>query len=294
MANRRAQSRRVKDVAARAGVSLGTVSNVLNRPDRVSAATRERVERAMAELGFVRNESARQLRAGKSRTLAYVMLDAAQPVLHRRGPGHRARGRGGGPLAVPLQQQQPRRARGSAPRPARAAAGPGHPGHPGGPGVADCSTRSPRRGTPVVIVDRTRGTTTSARSPSTTSWAAGWRSSTSSTAATSGSRSSAARSHSARSATGSRGPGRPGPRPACPRGPRRDRDRRPDVAEGRGPASGWPGCRRAGGRRPRSAPTTWSRSACSSRRSAPACGCPRTWRSWATTTSSSPPPPPCR
>lgn len=69
----------VKDVATTAGVSLGTVSNVLNRPDRVSAATRERVERAMAELGFVRNESARQLRAGTSRTLAYVMLDAGNP-----------------------------------------------------------------------------------------------------------------------------------------------------------------------------------------------------------------------
>ena len=69
----------VKDVAAAAGVSLGTVSNVLNRPDRVSVATRERVEKAMAELGFVRNESARVLRAGRSSTLAYVMLDATNP-----------------------------------------------------------------------------------------------------------------------------------------------------------------------------------------------------------------------
>src|SRR3954469_9793776 len=69
----------VKDVAALAGVSLGTVSNVLNRPHRVSAATRERVERAMTDLGFVRNEQARQLRAGTSRTLAYVMLDAGNP-----------------------------------------------------------------------------------------------------------------------------------------------------------------------------------------------------------------------
>jgi len=76
-ANRRRAS--VKDVAASAGVSLGTVSNVLNQPERVSAATRERVERAMVELGFVRNESARQLRAGQSRTLAYVMLDATNP-----------------------------------------------------------------------------------------------------------------------------------------------------------------------------------------------------------------------
>jgi len=69
----------VKDVAAAAGVSLGTVSNVLNRPDRVSAATRARVQAAMTDLGFVRNESARQLRAGTSRTLAYVMLDASNP-----------------------------------------------------------------------------------------------------------------------------------------------------------------------------------------------------------------------
>jgi LacI family transcriptional regulator len=77
--HRGVRSSSVKDVAAAAGVSLGTVSNVLNRPDRVSAATRERVERAMADLGFVRNESARQLRAGQSRTLAYVMLDATNP-----------------------------------------------------------------------------------------------------------------------------------------------------------------------------------------------------------------------
>ena len=69
----------VKDVAARAGVSLGTVSNVLNRPERVSPATRERVEAAIRELGFVRNESARQLRAGSSRTVAYLVLDASNP-----------------------------------------------------------------------------------------------------------------------------------------------------------------------------------------------------------------------
>ena len=69
----------VKDVAAAAGVSLGTVSNVLNRPHLVSATTRARVEQTMTDLGFVRNESARQLRAGSSRILAYVMLDAGNP-----------------------------------------------------------------------------------------------------------------------------------------------------------------------------------------------------------------------
>ncbi len=69
----------IKDVAAEAGVSLGTVSNVLNRPHVVSNATRARVEQAMASLRFVRNDSARQLRAGSSRILAYVMLDAGNP-----------------------------------------------------------------------------------------------------------------------------------------------------------------------------------------------------------------------
>jgi LacI family transcriptional regulator len=69
----------VKDVAAAAGVSLGTVSNVLNRPERVRPSTRERVERAMLDLGFVRHEGARQLRAGTSRALAYVMLDGRNP-----------------------------------------------------------------------------------------------------------------------------------------------------------------------------------------------------------------------
>jgi len=69
----------VKDVARRAGVSLGTVSNVLNRAHLVRPSTRARVEAAIAELGFVRNESARHLRAGSSRTIAYVMLDATNP-----------------------------------------------------------------------------------------------------------------------------------------------------------------------------------------------------------------------
>ena len=69
----------IKDVAALAGVSIGTVSNVLNRPDQVRASTRRKVEQAIAELGFVPNGSARQLKAGRSRVVAYVALDAANP-----------------------------------------------------------------------------------------------------------------------------------------------------------------------------------------------------------------------
>jgi LacI family transcriptional regulator len=74
-----AATTRISDVAAAAQVSLGTVSNVLNRPDLVSVSTRERVTAVIQELGFVRNESARQLRAGSSRAIGLVVIDAANP-----------------------------------------------------------------------------------------------------------------------------------------------------------------------------------------------------------------------
>jgi LacI family transcriptional regulator len=77
----------VTDVAARAGVSLGTVSNVLNRPERVAAATRDKVRLAIEELGFVRNEAARQLRAGRSRTIGLIVLDISNPFFTDMGSG---------------------------------------------------------------------------------------------------------------------------------------------------------------------------------------------------------------
>ncbi|MFI6599615.1 LacI family DNA-binding transcriptional regulator [Nonomuraea sp. NPDC050536] len=69
----------IKDVAARAEVSPGTVSNVLNRPEKVAAATRERVEAAIRELGFVRHGSASTLRAGHSRTVGLSVIDIGNP-----------------------------------------------------------------------------------------------------------------------------------------------------------------------------------------------------------------------
>lgn len=69
----------IKDVAVHAGVSVGTVSNVLNHPSRVSSATVTRVQTSISELGFVRNDAARQLRAGESRTIALLVFDAANP-----------------------------------------------------------------------------------------------------------------------------------------------------------------------------------------------------------------------
>lgn len=73
------QRANVKDVAARAGVSVGTVSNVLNRPDVVSAATLHKVKTAMTELNFHRNASARHLRAGISSTVGVVVQDVRNP-----------------------------------------------------------------------------------------------------------------------------------------------------------------------------------------------------------------------
>ena len=69
----------INDVAARAGVSAGTVSNVLNRPERVSEATRRRVERAIEELDYVRNSSGRNLRSGRSDSIGLVVLDVTNP-----------------------------------------------------------------------------------------------------------------------------------------------------------------------------------------------------------------------
>ncbi len=69
----------IRDVAEQAGVSLGTASNVLNRPDRVAPATRERVLEVIDRLGFVRSSAAHQMRGGNSRCFGAVVLDAANP-----------------------------------------------------------------------------------------------------------------------------------------------------------------------------------------------------------------------
>lgn len=69
----------IRDVAERAGVSVGTVSNVLNRPDRVSVNVVSRVHDAIRDLGYVRNDAARQLRAGRSSSVGLVVLDARNP-----------------------------------------------------------------------------------------------------------------------------------------------------------------------------------------------------------------------
>ncbi|MFE5672935.1 LacI family DNA-binding transcriptional regulator [Agromyces sp. NPDC056523] len=69
----------IRDVAQHAGVSVGTVSNVLNRPGEVSAESIRRVHEAIETLGYVRNDAARKLRAGVSTTVGFVVLDGQNP-----------------------------------------------------------------------------------------------------------------------------------------------------------------------------------------------------------------------
>lgn len=67
----------IRQVAVAAGVSQSTVSNVLNNPAVVAMETRRRVEEAIAQVGFVRNRAAVQLRGGRSSVVGCVLLDSA-------------------------------------------------------------------------------------------------------------------------------------------------------------------------------------------------------------------------
>jgi len=84
------------DVARLAGVSTATVSRCLNTPDKVVLSTRERVERAVQELGYAPNFGARAMASRRTNTIAAIIptmenaifakgLQAFQEELHRHG-----------------------------------------------------------------------------------------------------------------------------------------------------------------------------------------------------------------
>jgi len=81
----------VRDVAQAAGVSVGTVSNVLNHPEKVASSTVTRVLAVIDELGFVRNEAARQLRMGSSRSIGMLIPDVGNPFFAAVVRGAQAR-----------------------------------------------------------------------------------------------------------------------------------------------------------------------------------------------------------
>jgi LacI family transcriptional regulator len=69
----------IHDVAQRAGVSPITVSRVINHSGYASQETRDRVEAAVVELGYVPNRLARSLRSKRTHTLALVITDITNP-----------------------------------------------------------------------------------------------------------------------------------------------------------------------------------------------------------------------
>ncbi|MDZ4669647.1 MAG: LacI family DNA-binding transcriptional regulator [Phototrophicales bacterium] len=77
----------IKDVADRAQVGIGTVSRVLNNSTQVRAETRERVNRAIEELGFIPNPAARQLSGGKTSVIGVITPFFTQPSYVERLAG---------------------------------------------------------------------------------------------------------------------------------------------------------------------------------------------------------------
>ncbi|GAB5079419.1 LacI family DNA-binding transcriptional regulator [Arthrobacter sp. AD-310] len=69
----------MNDVARAAGVSLKTVSNVLNDYEFIRPATKQKVKDAIAELGYQANLTARSLRSGKTYMLGLVLSDLSAP-----------------------------------------------------------------------------------------------------------------------------------------------------------------------------------------------------------------------
>jgi LacI family transcriptional regulator len=69
----------IRDVAQRAGVSMSSVSNALNKPDRVSADIVQRVRAAVDELGYVPLQAAQQLRVGRSGLLGMTVINITNP-----------------------------------------------------------------------------------------------------------------------------------------------------------------------------------------------------------------------
>lgn len=86
----------ISDVARQAHVSMGTVSNMLNHPERVRPETRKRIQTAIDRLGFVPNRSARALAGGTNQAFGLLLtgLDHAFSLQLAQGAHDTARAAG--------------------------------------------------------------------------------------------------------------------------------------------------------------------------------------------------------
>jgi LacI family transcriptional regulator len=151
-----ASRRGMRDVARAAGVSVSTVANVLSRPAIVAASTRDRVEQAIRQVGYVPSGPARQLRGLPSPIVGSVHMDLANPFFAELNRGIEDRLAEAGCVVLAcstdLQPDKERRllvllqeqaVRGLLISPIGAS--------------AEVLTEVSRRGTPVVLVDHPRG-----------------------------------------------------------------------------------------------------------------------------------------
>ncbi|SPX07134.1 DNA-binding transcriptional regulator CytR [Escherichia coli] len=69
----------MKDVALKAKVSTATVSRALMNPDKVSQATRNRVEKAAREVGYLPQPMGRNVKRNESRTILVIVPDICDP-----------------------------------------------------------------------------------------------------------------------------------------------------------------------------------------------------------------------
>ena len=72
----------MRDAAERAGVSITTVSHIVNNTRPVAIDTRDRVLGAMRELNFYKNAFGRRLKLGRSDTYGLIISDVENPFFH--------------------------------------------------------------------------------------------------------------------------------------------------------------------------------------------------------------------
>jgi DNA-binding LacI/PurR family transcriptional regulator len=105
----RARKHTLRDVAAAAGVSIGTASNAFNRPDLISEGLRDRVFEAASRLGYGGPDpAARRLRTGRTGALGVIFTDRLPyafddeaAVLFLRGLANALENSGAGLLLIP-------------------------------------------------------------------------------------------------------------------------------------------------------------------------------------------------